>query len=164
MDFALPLEGVDQQQCEQHHVSLKRAAELPRAPPSPFPKRHKPDFAAVANSGPSALFILRTYAEALAQPDSEQWQAAVRVELDAMEKHHVWKVVPLPIGKRAIGSRMIFDKKRADAVDGVALPDSTRKYKARLVAQGYTQIPGVDFKLTYAPVCNLTSCRCLCSK
>lgn len=158
-DLVAPLEVVDQQQGEQHHASLKRAAELPRAPPSPFPKRHEPDFAAVAASSPAALFIPRTYAEAMAQPDSEQWRAAIDVELGAMEKHRVWKVVPLPPGKRAIGSRMIFDRKRADTVDGVALPDSTRKYKARLVAQGYTQIPGIDFKLTYAPVCKYATLR-----
>ena len=58
-DLVAPLEVVDQQQGEQHHASLKHAAELPRAPPSPFPKRHEPDFAAVANSGPTALFIPR---------------------------------------------------------------------------------------------------------
>ena len=149
----------DQHHGEQHHFSLKRAAELPRAPPSPFPKRHEPDFAAVAASSPAALFIPRTYAEAMAQPDSAQWRAAIDVELGAMEKHRVWKVVPLPPGKRAIGSRMIFDRKRADTIDGVALPDNTRKYKARLVAQGYTQIPGIDFKLTYAPVCKYATLR-----
>ena len=46
----------------------------------------------------------RTYAEALAQLDEAQWQAAVDVELDAMKKHEVWKAVPLPPGKYAIGS------------------------------------------------------------
>ena len=123
---------------EQHHASLKRPAELPHAPPSPLPKRHElapSDVAAVTCASHAALFIPRSYAEALAQPDSAMWQAAVDVELSAMDKHQVWKVVPLPPGKRAIGSQMLFDRKRADTDDGVALPDSTRKYKARLVAQ-----------------------------
>ena len=51
------------------------------------------------------------------------------------------------------------DRKRADTVGGVALPNRTRKYKARLVAQGYTQVPGVDFNLTYAPVCKYATVR-----
>ena len=163
-DLAPPLELGDQHHGEQNHVSLKRAAELPRAPPLPLPKRHEPDFAAVVESDPAALCIPRTYAKALAQPDSEQWQAVVRVELDAMEKHQVWKVVRLPPRKRAIGSRMIFNRKRVDDINGVALQDSTGKYKARLVAQGYSEIPNIDFKLMYAPICNFAGYYCLRSE
>ena len=106
-----------------------------------------------------ALFIPRNLSEALAQPDADKWQAAVDVELAAMEKHQVWEIVDLPPGKRAIGSRMIFDRKRAEQVNGIQQPDSTRKYKARLVAQGFTQVPGVDFNLTYAPVCKYATLR-----
>jgi hypothetical protein len=33
------------------------------------------------------------------------------------------------------------------------------RHKARLVAQGYSQVPGVDYFDTYAPVANLSSIR-----
>ena len=95
----------------------------------------------------------------MAQPDATKWQEAVNVEMAAMEKHGVWKVVDLPPGKRAIGSRMIFDRKRAEVIDGVQQPDSSRRYKARLVAKGFTQVPGVDYNLTYAPVCKYATLR-----
>ena len=58
-----------------------------------------------------AVFIPRTYAEAMTQPDAAQWQAAIDVELGAIKKHTVWQVVPLLYGKRAIGSKMISDRK-----------------------------------------------------
>ena len=116
---------------------------------------------AVSRTSPRsrALFIPRTVAEALSQPDADKWQEAIHVELDAMRKQGVWRVVEIPPGKRAIGSRKVFDCKRPNVVDGVLQPEHSRRYKARLVAQGFTQIPGVDYNLTYAPVCKYATLR-----
>ena len=124
------------------------------APATAAAARYTPELPAV-----QALFIPRNLSEALAQPDADKWQAAVDVELAAMERHKVWTVVDLPPGKRAIASRMIFDRKRPEQVDGVQQPESTRRYKARLVAKGFTQVPGADYNLTYAPVCKYATLR-----
>ena len=64
--------------------------------------------------------------------------------------------MPLPAGRSAIGSKWIF-KKKLNA-DG-----QVERFKARFVAQGFTQRPGVDFDETYAPVMTTTTMRTLLS-
>ncbi|KAI7956145.1 hypothetical protein MJO29_007544 [Puccinia striiformis f. sp. tritici] len=89
----------------------------------------------------------KTYKQALASPDSANWLAAVKVELQAMERLEVWEEVPIssiPFGVRLLHSLWVF-RKKFDA-DGNLV-----KYKARLVAQGSAQQEGVDYNETYAP-------------
>ncbi len=70
-----------------------------------------------------------------------------------MEAHRLngtWEIIKLPPGRRAIGSRWFMKVKRN--ADG-----SLDCYKSRLVAKGYSQHPGFDFKETFAPtVCYST--------
>jgi hypothetical protein len=72
-----------------------------------------------------------------------------------MEAHRLnstWEIVKLPPGKRAIGSRW-FMKVKFNA-DG-----SLDRYKARMVAKGYSQRPGFDFKETFAPTVRYSTIR-----
>ena len=72
-----------------------------------------------------------------------------------MEAHRLngtWEIVKLPVGKRAIGSRW-FMKVKFNA-DG-----SLDRYKARMVAKGYSQRPGFDFKETFAPTVRYSTIR-----
>lgn len=62
-----------------------------------------------------------------------------------MEENKTWIVSSLPKGRTPIGCRFILKKKR-DANGRV------QKYKARLVAQGFSQKEGIDFSETFAPV------------
>jgi hypothetical protein len=64
----------------------------------------------------------------------------------------VYKVVPHPKGKNVVGSKWVFRIKRGP--DGAIL-----KHKARVVAQGFTQIEGVNYDETFAPVAKLASLR-----
>ena len=75
-------------------------------------------------------------------------------ELNQFKQHEVWELVPRPGGTNIIGTKWIY-KNKSDA-EGVV----TRN-KARLVAQGYTQVEGVDFDETFAPVARLESIRLL---
>ena len=67
--------------------------------------------------------------QALSDPS---WIEAMQKELLQFEIQKVWKLVDLPYGKRAIGSKWIFRNKRDER--GIVV-----KNKARLVAQGYAQ-------------------------
>ncbi|BBH02590.1 HXXXD-type acyl-transferase family protein [Prunus dulcis] len=69
-------------------------------------------------------------------------------EMRAFQKNVTWKLVPLPHGKKTVGCRWIYNVKlKADG--------SVQRYKARLVAKGYTQIYGIDYEETFAPVAKI---------
>ena len=84
----------------------------------------------------------------------EKWCHAMNLELQALENNHTWVITPLPPGKKAIGCKWIYRTKYKS--DG-----SLDKYKARLVAQGYSQQFGIDYDETFAPVAKMTTVRAL---
>src|SRR6266702_5797983 len=92
----------------------------------------------------------RTYAEAMACPDAAEWEVTCQEEMHAFEHMGVYEVVPRPRGKNVVGSKWVFRIKRG--------PNSTiQKYKAHVVAQGFTQVEGVDCDETFAPVAKFAS-------
>ena len=75
-------------------------------------------------------------------------------ELDALHKNHTWDMVNLPSSQFVVGYRWVYKiKTKADR--------SVERYKARLIAKGFTQEYGIDYEETFAPVARLTSIRCL---
>ncbi len=71
-------------------------------------------------------------------------------------KNDVWEVVPRPEGKSVVTSRWLYKVKHA--ADG-----SIEKFKARFVARGFSQVEGVDYEETFAPVARYTSIRSIIS-
>jgi hypothetical protein len=57
-------------------------------------------------------------------------------EIDALNQNNTWSFIPRPPGANVVGSKWIFRTKMKE--DG-----TIDRFKARLVANGYTQIPGV---------------------
>jgi hypothetical protein len=68
----------------------------------------------------------------------------------------VWTLIPKPKDHNIIWTKWIFKNKSDE--HGTVVHN-----KARLVAQGYTQVEGVDFDKTFAPVARLESIRILLS-
>ena len=63
-------------------------------------------------------------------------------------------MVNLPPGQSVVGCRCVYKiKTKADG--------SVERYKACLVAKGFTQEYGIDYEETFAPVARLISIRCL---
>jgi hypothetical protein len=78
---------------------------------------------------------------------------AMQEELNNFTRNEIWHLVPCP-NQNVLGTKWVFRKKQDE--HGVV----TRN-KARLVAKGYSQVEGLDFDETYAPVARLQSIRIL---
>ena len=78
----------------------------------------------------------------------------METEMTSLRENHVWDLVKLPVGKKTVGSKWVYKVKTG--ADG-----SVQRYKARLVAQGFTQQYGIDFDETFCPVVRQESLRLL---
>ena len=90
--------------------------------------------------------------EARRRKDWPHWDEAIKAELDALKKAGTWGVVERPRGRNIVASKWVFRIKK-DAIGKI------ERYKARLVAKGFTQVYGVDYYETFAPVAKLASIR-----
>ena len=75
-------------------------------------------------------------------------------ELHQFFRNDVWELVSIPKDVNVIGTKLIYKNKFDE--HGTVI-----RNKSRLVAQGYTQVGGVDFDETFAPVARLESIRIL---
>jgi hypothetical protein len=69
-------------------------------------------------------------------------------ELENFETNQVWTLVDPPRDVNVIGTKWVFKNEQVE--DGEVV-----RNKARLVAQGYSQVEGLDFGETFAPVARL---------
>jgi hypothetical protein len=98
-----------------------------------------------------------TYKEAIESLDSEKWMDAMNSEIQSMERNQTWDLVKLPQGRKVVDCKWVFKIKPGDQ-------NRPARYKARLCARGFTQIYGIDFDETYAPVVKFTSIRVFLTK
>ena len=125
----------------------------------PQPKRLWAELATEESSTNSSTEEIKeptNFQSAISGLDSAKWKAAMDEEYQSLMVNKTWSLVPLPTGRSAIGCRWTFKLKRGP--DG-----SIQRYKARFVAKGYSQRPGVDYLETYSPVVKLDSLRCILS-
>lgn len=84
----------------------------------------------------------------------QHWHDAMNAEIAALQDNHTWVITDLPSNKVPIGCKWVYKVKlKADG--------SIERYKAWLVAKGYTQCEGLDYYETFSPVAKLTTVRCL---
>lgn len=96
----------------------------------------------------------KSFDEALSCADKDKWKIAICEELAAHADNGTWELVPKQAHMREITAKWIF-KIKDDAVN--------KRYKARLVARGFSQQEGTDYDDIFAPVVRMDSVRLLFS-
>ena len=80
----------------------------------------------------------------------KNWVESMHQELHQFVRNDVRELVPRPKGMHVIGTKWIFKNKTNE--DGEVV-----RNKSKLVAQGYTQVEGVDFNESFSLVVRLES-------
>ena len=93
------------------------------------------------------------YAQATNSPDSTSWKRAMDEEIHSLESNDTYELTALPHNSEVVGGKWVYTIKSG--------PNSEQTYKARFVAKGYSQIPGVDYHETFAPTARMSSIRVL---
>ncbi|KAJ9563084.1 hypothetical protein OSB04_008244 [Centaurea solstitialis] len=97
--------------------------------------------------------IPRSTAQAMCDP---HWRAAMDAEMAAILSNYTWDLVPKPSDANIVGNRWLFRHKFDSN-------GQLERYKARLVAQGFSQQPGLDFDDTFSPVVKPATIRTVLS-
>ena len=119
----------------EEHIVRRSARE--RRPPD-FYSTHV-NVASEASNEPASM------KEAIESPDKEKWTDAIQKEMDSLYENEVWDLVKLPKDRNAVGSKWVFKQK-------VGSNGQVERYKACLVAQGFSQKYGLDYDETFSPV------------
>ena len=102
----------------------------------------------------SAEGFMPPYKEACKRLDWPKWEQTIRKELNSLKESGTWELVKCLPDTNIVDSKWVLQIKKNSVGE-------IEKYKARLVAKGFTQIYGVDYYETYAPVAKLVSFRIL---
>ena len=82
----------------------------------------------------------------------EVWVESMNEEIDAIERNNTWELINLPEDKNCIGVKWIYKTK-------LNVEGEFEKHKERLVAQGFSQKPGIDYNETFWHVAMIDTVR-----
>jgi len=107
-----------------------------------------PEYAALAVMGSGPGMEPHNEHKARASPDWPKWRNAMNKEITQLMTNNTWELVEHPPDRNVVGCHWMYRLKQ----------DTTSKivhYKARLVTQGFTQAPGINYNDTFTPVTKL---------
>lgn len=76
--------------------------------------------------------------DAMRRLDWELWKKVIEKKLVTLKKAKIWKLVNVPISINIVGYKWVFKVKK-NIVGNVVC------YKTCLVAQGFSQVPDIDY-------------------
>uniref|UniRef100_A0A2N9FQZ7 Integrase catalytic domain-containing protein n=1 Tax=Fagus sylvatica TaxID=28930 RepID=A0A2N9FQZ7_FAGSY len=94
-----------------------------------------------------------TFQEAIENSEKDKWMEAIVEENEFLSKNKTWELTELPKRKKPIGCKWVFKKKE------VVSEKEGERFKAGLVAKGYSQRHGIDYDEVFSPVVKHTSIR-----
>lgn len=154
-DEADSLEPIYQNADEIRRSQIPALLKIGRNPPKILSGRTRSE---TANETANAAIMEldedpQTFKEAMSRSDKHKWLEAMEDELKSLYKNEVWDLVPRP-DANVVSCKWVYRIKRKPN-------NEIERYKARLVARGFSQIEGVDYNETFAPVVNNNSIRML---
>ena len=144
----------------QHTVdssSLGTHPMITRAKAGIFKTRHPANLGILGTSVLLSTLLASTEPKGLKSAAKNlAWVAAMDKEIRALQQNDTWTLVPRPTKTNIVCSKSVFHIKY--------LPDGfVEHFKARLIAKGYTQVPGLDYSDTFSPVVKATTVRVVLS-
>ncbi|EDN93221.1 hypothetical protein SS1G_12167 [Sclerotinia sclerotiorum 1980 UF-70] len=96
--------------------------------------------------------IPRTYNEAVSDRKyAVKWKEAIQEEINSLVQNGTWEEFILPKGSNLVSTKWVFTIKTKD--------NKVERFKARLVARGFSQVLGKDYNETFAPTMRLDTLR-----
>lgn len=142
------------QRTERKGMNIPKTLFIMNRPPQVLESRLRSrDFHHAKLSTIEATEDPKSYKEAMSRSDRFEWLAAMNEELKSLRENKVWELVKRPKANIVTNKWVLKIKRKPDG--------SIDRYRARLVARGFSQIYGIDYLETYAPVANTTSIRAL---
>ena len=92
--------------------------------------------------------------EALSRPDKDDWKKAMNEEIESSKSNDTWEIVPQLSEQNIVTCKWVLKTKRN-------VKGEVERYKARLVARGFSQKYGVDYDDVFAPIVKQTTFRTL---
>ncbi|XP_044182009.1 uncharacterized mitochondrial protein AtMg00820-like [Acropora millepora] len=115
------------------------------------PERFDPEECFISKSLTAENEEPQSMKEALDGKNSRKWMDA---EYSSLINNETRELVPPPLDANIVGSKWVLKVKR-DANGNI------NRYKAGLVAQGYSQTQGIDYEEVFSPVARYSSIRSL---
>ena len=144
----------------QRHQKIKSNRQVPKTPATvrKYTRLSRPP----ERFSPSLYYLLMTdsgepecFEEAMQVETRKKWEQGMDEEMDSLVRNHTWDLVKLPPEKRALQNKWVYRLKDEDG--------GKKRYKARLVVNGFAQKKGIDFDEIFSPVVKMTSIRTILS-
>ncbi|GJT43910.1 putative RNA-directed DNA polymerase [Tanacetum coccineum] len=133
-----PAQGNFPQNISQVQPDLRRSSRVPK-----MPAKFNDYVVNSSKNEPTSYF------EAVKNPN---WIEAMNNEIEALNKNNTWTVCDLPVGRKAVGSKWLWKITYKSTGE-------IERYKARVVAKGFSQREEFDYLETFSPVVKMSTVR-----